>query len=164
MRRLEGRIRRAGMWAKRRPSPSSPTNKSPSSPQSASLGRTAALPSGAEPSSSGSVIGAGSVPRRNSLGDLKIPARISQAQVGLRRDLGMVREFAANIERKPFPLAFLSPSSFASRLPHLYETLIAIFPQNSKSCNKHTIPLCLRCNPFSICTRNFTLPAPLLRR
>lgn len=83
----------------RRPSPSSPTNKSPSSPQSASLGRTAALPSGAEPSSSGSVIGAGSVPRRNSLGDLKIPARISQAQVGLRRDLGMVREFAANIEQ-----------------------------------------------------------------
>jgi len=98
----------------RRPSPSSPTNKSPSSPQSASLGRTAVLPSGTEPSSLGNGIGAGSVPRRNSLGDLKIPARISQAQVGLRRDLGMVREFAANIERKPFPLAFLSPSSFAS--------------------------------------------------
>jgi len=38
------------------------------------------------------------VPRRNSLGDLKIPVRISQAQVGLRRDLGMVREFAMNIE------------------------------------------------------------------
>lgn len=36
------------------------------------------------------------MPRRNSLGDLKIPARISQAQVGLRRDLGMVREFAMN--------------------------------------------------------------------
>jgi hypothetical protein len=32
------------------------------------------------------------LPGRNSLGDLKIPARISQAQVGLRRDLGMVRE------------------------------------------------------------------------
>jgi hypothetical protein len=43
--------------------------------------------------------GSGNVPRRNSLGDLKIPARISQAQVGLRRDLGMVREFAMNIER-----------------------------------------------------------------
>jgi hypothetical protein len=40
------------------------------------------------------------VPRRNSLGDLKIPSRISQAQVGLRRDLGMVREFAANVERE----------------------------------------------------------------
>ena len=26
------------------------------------------------------------------MGDLKIPARISQAQVSLRRDLGMVRE------------------------------------------------------------------------
>jgi len=37
----------------------------------------------------------------NSLGDLKIPARISHAQVGLRRDLGMVREFANNIECKP---------------------------------------------------------------
>ena len=36
---------------------------------------------------------------RSSLGDLKIPARISQAQVGLRRDLGMVREFANNVER-----------------------------------------------------------------
>ncbi|TFY61093.1 hypothetical protein EVJ58_g4715, partial [Rhodofomes roseus] len=45
------------------------------------------------------VSGAGSVVRRNSLGDLKIPARISQAQVGLRRDLGMVREFAASIEQ-----------------------------------------------------------------
>ncbi|EIN04083.1 hypothetical protein PUNSTDRAFT_108565 [Punctularia strigosozonata HHB-11173 SS5] len=41
---------------------------------------------------------ASNVPRRNSLGDLKIPARISQAQVGLRRDLGMVREFAASVE------------------------------------------------------------------
>ena len=43
--------------------------------------------------------GSGSVPRRNSLGDLKIPVRISQAQVGIRRDLGMVREFAMNVER-----------------------------------------------------------------
>ncbi|KAF9556529.1 hypothetical protein CPC08DRAFT_641440 [Agrocybe pediades] len=41
-----------------------------------------------------------STPRRNSLGDLKIPARISQAQVALRRDLGMVREFASNVERE----------------------------------------------------------------
>jgi len=38
--------------------------------------------------------GSGSVPRQNSLCDLKIPVRISQEQVGLRRDLGMVREFA----------------------------------------------------------------------
>jgi hypothetical protein len=35
----------------------------------------------------------GGLPRRNLLGDLKIPARIIQAQVGLRRDLGIVREF-----------------------------------------------------------------------
>jgi len=46
--------------------------------------------------------GSGSVPRQNLWGDLKIPTRISQAQVGLQRDLGMVREFAMNIERKFF--------------------------------------------------------------
>ncbi|EFI26550.1 hypothetical protein CC1G_15763 [Coprinopsis cinerea okayama7 len=42
--------------------------------------------------------GGAAVPRRNSLGDLKIPARISQAQSSLRRDLGMVREFAGHVE------------------------------------------------------------------
>lgn len=63
--------------------------KSPSSPpQSASLGRTSQAPT---PNAS--------VPRRNSLGDLKIPARISQAQIGLKRDLGMVREFAASVDK-----------------------------------------------------------------
>lgn len=66
--------------------------KSPSSPQqSASLGRTAQVPT--TPSSS-------SVLRRNSLGDLKIPARISQAQIGLKRDLSMVREFAISVDSK----------------------------------------------------------------
>ncbi|CAA7262058.1 unnamed protein product [Cyclocybe aegerita] len=35
--------------------------------------------------------------RRNSLGDLQIPTRISQAQVGLRRDLDMVKEFAGYV-------------------------------------------------------------------
>jgi hypothetical protein len=69
-----------------RPSPS----KSPGSPQAASLGRATQPP----PVS----VATGIVPRRNSLGDLKIPARISQAQVGLKRDLGMVREFAAEVE------------------------------------------------------------------
>ncbi|KAI0319099.1 hypothetical protein OF83DRAFT_1170502 [Amylostereum chailletii] len=67
----------------------SPT-KATGSPQSASLGRSTQAPS-----TTSVVI----VPRRNSLGDLKIPARISQAQVGIKRDLGMVREFAAGIER-----------------------------------------------------------------
>jgi hypothetical protein len=38
------------------------------------------------------------VPRRNSLGDLKIPARIRQAQVGLKSDLSVVWEFAAEVE------------------------------------------------------------------
>ncbi|KAH9015174.1 hypothetical protein EDB84DRAFT_1634955 [Lactarius hengduanensis] len=59
-------------------------------PASASLGRATQPP----PTSTAT----GIVPRRNSLGDLKIPARISQAQVGLKRDLGMVREFAAEVE------------------------------------------------------------------
>ncbi|KAI6011829.1 hypothetical protein EDC04DRAFT_758818 [Pisolithus marmoratus] len=63
--------------------------KAPSSPpQSASLGRTTQAPTPNPP-----------VPRRNSLGDLKIPARISQAQFGLKRDLGMVREFAASVDK-----------------------------------------------------------------
>ncbi|KAK0217344.1 hypothetical protein EDD85DRAFT_370362 [Armillaria nabsnona] len=58
----------------------------PSSPSKvASLGRTA-VPSTAP------------VTRRNSLGDLKIPARVAQAQVGLRRDLGLVREFAQSVD------------------------------------------------------------------
>ncbi|KIK93399.1 hypothetical protein PAXRUDRAFT_516961 [Paxillus rubicundulus Ve08.2h10] len=65
--------------------------KTPSSPQSASLGRTAQSPN--PPASNASVL------RRNSLGDLKIPARISQAQIGLKRDLGMVREFATSVDK-----------------------------------------------------------------
>jgi hypothetical protein len=39
-------------------------------------------------------------------GDLKIPERINQAQVGLRRDLGMVRDFAMSIECSFFFLCF----------------------------------------------------------
>ena len=46
--------------------------------------------------------GGGGVPRRNPLGDLKIPARMSQTQVGLRRDLGVVKELASNVEREFF--------------------------------------------------------------
>ncbi|KAG8894577.1 hypothetical protein FRC01_012886, partial [Tulasnella sp. 417] len=45
---------------------------------------------------------AGSSPgsmRRNSLGDLKIPARISRNQVALKSNLTMVREFAAIVEQ-----------------------------------------------------------------
>jgi len=36
--------------------------------------------------------------RRNSLGDLRIPARISKAQEGLRANIGFVRDFAKGIE------------------------------------------------------------------
>ncbi|KAF9076314.1 hypothetical protein BDP27DRAFT_1398518 [Rhodocollybia butyracea] len=89
--------------------------------QTASLGRSTVLigilasstsmPQGASIGVGGSAsspfvssLGQGTVPRRNSLGDLKlgelkIPARISQAQVGLRRDLGMVKEFAGRVEQ-----------------------------------------------------------------
>ncbi|KAJ7726174.1 hypothetical protein DFH07DRAFT_1001916 [Mycena maculata] len=76
-----------------------PSPKPPISPQTASLGRAAAN-SPAVSAAVASPVGASSAGtmRRNSLGDLKIPARISQAQVGLRRDLGMVREFARNVE------------------------------------------------------------------
>ena len=91
------------------PSKHSP-GKSPSpSQQSVSLGRSTAanVGSGDETTLGGSG-GAGGLPRRNSLGDLKIPARISQAQVGLKRDLGMVREFASNVEREFFLLFFRS--------------------------------------------------------
>lgn len=87
--------------------------KSPSQSQkSVSLGRSTTVNSGGDDStglsfaSGSSGGGAGGLPRRNSLGDLKIPARISQAQVGLRRDLGMVREFASNVEREFSPAYF----------------------------------------------------------
>ena len=79
--------------------------KSPSqSQQSVSLGRSTAVNVSDEGTgmSLASGSGSGGLPRRNSLGDLKIPARISQAQVGLRRDLGMVREFASSVEREFF--------------------------------------------------------------
>ncbi|KAF7341155.1 hypothetical protein MVEN_01850300 [Mycena venus] len=80
----------------------SPSPKPPVSPGSASLGRSAAnnpvvTAAAAVASSPLGAAGTGTM-RRNSLGDLKIPARISQAQQGLRRDLGMVREFARNVE------------------------------------------------------------------
>ncbi|KAF7797262.1 hypothetical protein EIP86_008455 [Pleurotus ostreatoroseus] len=71
------------------PSPSRP--KTSTSPYAASLGRSTQAPKERD-------LG-GNVPRRNSLGDLKIPERITQAQVGLRRNLDMVRDFAANISR-----------------------------------------------------------------
>ena len=84
--------------------PRSPTSPA-KSPQSASLGRSAYSPTrkSASPEEK-------TVLRRNSLGDLKIPARISQAQVGIRRDLGMVRDFAQNVERTFSSFLFYSLS------------------------------------------------------
>ena len=73
----------------------SPVSRVSNSPQAASLGRASPLPNASSSSPS-------NVLRRNSLGDLKIPSRISRAQDGLKRDLGRVREFAAHVERKSF--------------------------------------------------------------
>lgn len=72
-------------------------NASPS--QAASLGRASQNPTGTGGSASSNVH------RRNSLGDLKIPSRISRAQDGLKRDLTRVREFANHVESR---LLFLS--------------------------------------------------------
>ncbi|KAF9029104.1 hypothetical protein BDZ89DRAFT_1065627 [Hymenopellis radicata] len=68
----------------------SPTRKTSAihTSTTASLGRT----------TTATISNSSAVPRRNSLGDLKIPARISQAQVGLRRDLTLVREFAKSVD------------------------------------------------------------------
>jgi hypothetical protein len=79
--------------------PSSDKLTPTASPQVLSLGRAA----------NPLVVAAGGTPvaksgRRNSLGDLKIPPRIVQAQSGLKRDLGMVKEFAASIERTSFSI------------------------------------------------------------
>ncbi|KZP14411.1 hypothetical protein FIBSPDRAFT_751943, partial [Athelia psychrophila] len=40
------------------------------------------------------------VPRKNRLGDLKIPTRKRQAQVSFMRDLRLAREFVGNVELK----------------------------------------------------------------
>ena len=73
------------------------TTPEATSPQTVSLGRSTISPK---------CTTAEAIPRRNSLNDLKndlkIPTRISQAQQGLKRDLGMVRDFAIYIERAPF--------------------------------------------------------------
>ncbi|KAG9082728.1 hypothetical protein FRC06_004880, partial [Ceratobasidium sp. 370] len=72
--------------------------------QSSSLSRAATQPGG--PLEGSSML------RRNSLSDLKIPARISRAQSGLKSNLGMVREFAGSVEQ-------------IRRLQTLYRSLLA---------------------------------------
>ena len=97
--------------------PVSPNKLSPGKPtlqsqKSVSLGRSTTVNGSGDEytglSFAGGINGGeagGGLPRRNSLGDLKVPARISQAQGGLRRDLGMVGEFASKVERE-FSLAY----------------------------------------------------------
>ncbi|KAG8215721.1 hypothetical protein J3R82DRAFT_7613 [Butyriboletus roseoflavus] len=124
------------------------TPKTPSSPQSASLGRTAQAPN--SPPANASVL------RRNSLGDLKIPARISQAQIGLKRDLGMVREFATSVDREWFfvfhpkrrcPILILGASNRTEELQSAYYYLLAevqTFLENAPP------PRATSPNPFSL--------------
>ena len=90
--------------------------------QAASLGRSTQPPKRGDTSPSGSYSLTfvppslfpdqgdtdGKVPRRNSLNDLRIPARITQAQTGLRRDLTLVKEFAKNVERESHPVVGIS--------------------------------------------------------
>ena len=80
---------------------SSRNGMAPSSPgQSVSLGRATTQDHVAKihPLIAPGVQQPASHMRRNSLGDLKIPARISMAQTGLRNNLGMVREFANKVD------------------------------------------------------------------
>ncbi|KAF8508686.1 hypothetical protein JB92DRAFT_2951448 [Gautieria morchelliformis] len=88
-------------------SPSLPPAPSTPPSQSASLGRSTGSPShpaGLRRNSLGDLktplntLGEHK-PQLPPLGELKIPARISRAQQGLRRDMGMVREFAGCVEQ-----------------------------------------------------------------
>ena len=65
--------------------------KSPISTHVASLGRSTPIKT---------TVAEADLFRRSSLGDLKIPARITQAQNNIKRDLGMVRDFANQVERQ----------------------------------------------------------------
>ncbi|KAG5640617.1 hypothetical protein DXG03_007903, partial [Asterophora parasitica] len=110
----------------------SPARRTPlGSPQAASLGRSTIGPVAVE----GPGIVYNGIPgamRRSSLGDLKIPERISQAQVGLRKDMERVREFAAGVERMSLSLtsydSILIVFSFFAELKELqltYDGLVA---------------------------------------
>ncbi|KAK7468890.1 hypothetical protein VKT23_003387 [Stygiomarasmius scandens] len=118
-------------------SPSSPSlilkSTTPkAAPHTASLGRSTVAPNISV--NTNSVI-SGSVPRRNSLGDLKIPARITRAQDGLRRDLGMVREFAANIEQLKDLLSTYNALVFQ------VQTIIDTHVQQSQSSSRAASPI-----------------------
>ena len=48
-------------------------------------------------------------PRRNSLGDLKIPSRVVSAQKGLKEEIGAMKQFAAGVQgRRPLSRSALS--------------------------------------------------------
>jgi len=122
--------------AKSMPSPPTITprpslTKSPTSPQSASLGRAT------QPPPASTVMGI--ITRWNSLGDLKIPARISKAQVGSKRDSGMDREFAAEVESEhrscsTLMIAGAEPVFRAQRASNCLQVrLVTRFPRKERS-------------------------------
>jgi hypothetical protein len=74
---------------------------------SASLGRSSAIVDYGTEAEVLDAGGSSSSMRRNSLGDLKIPARISMAQGSLKSNLGMVREFAGTVDGE-FSLSLLN--------------------------------------------------------
>ncbi|KAI0942760.1 hypothetical protein AcW1_003305 [Taiwanofungus camphoratus] len=114
------------------PSPAKPKPSSP--PQAASLGRATVL----QPQKDKDMVTVtGAVPRRNSLGDLKIPARISQAQVGLRRDLGMVKEFASSVEQ-------------LKQLQQMYHTLLSEVHALISTSSPHTTTRALSPTLFNL--------------
>jgi hypothetical protein len=114
--------------------------------------------------SNGNTGASAAVPRRNSLGDLKIPARISQAQVSLRRDLGLVRDFAASVERKS--------NVFGHYYLKLHAHKYNVCLQSLKTSKRHTSSLSRKFKRFSIASHqhvprplhSFTSPAHILVR
>ncbi|KAJ7060352.1 hypothetical protein C8F01DRAFT_1142372 [Mycena amicta] len=137
-----------------------PSPKSPLAPHphSASLGRSAAvnIPVGGNAHAAGGI----DAMRRNSLGDLKIPARISQAQHGLRRDLGMVREFARNVEElKELQATY---QALVSEVQGLLDTHVLNPP--AKDDSARVSPTFFRRHRSNTSSSNPNAPSPLVQQ
>ncbi|KAF7317486.1 hypothetical protein MKEN_00835000 [Mycena kentingensis (nom. inval.)] len=140
-------------------SSASPSPKAPLSPHSASLGRSAAA--NIPVVSAGKVSAAGTM-RRNSLGDLKIPARISQAQHGLRRDLGMVREFARNVEElKELQATY---KSLISEVQGLLDTHVLHPPTAPPKDDVRSSPTFFKRHRSNTSSSNPNAPSPLVQQ
>ncbi|KIY49788.1 hypothetical protein FISHEDRAFT_72418 [Fistulina hepatica ATCC 64428] len=76
------------------------------------------------------------------IGELKIPARISQAQQGLKRDLGFVREFAGNITdlKELRDTHNVLSSRMQSILDEMHATQQHLIRISSRGSRQHTTP------------------------